>query len=379
MTLTTSGNTVTISGSPSAPGTYSFTITATDTDGHSVSQTYTITVITTSPTKTPGSTTDNGDLGGTGTGGNGGSQVAGISGLAISQDLLAPPQENIISQETMGFTGISITTGPTGERTLDIAPAQTATATVSGNTVTISQPGYTLEVVVGGKIDEIDGHIVGYNIESILLTTDPVDANVTIGNVSAYLEAYLNSLPKGAEIKTSISLPGQLDLMKAFQEALRKEGKELDGWAYNYNVEKTNFDSCGSTNVTMTVTKKWLTENNKTIEDVHIIRIADDGSTQVLPIVSIVTDKITGDYTLIGYSKDGCSVFGLVTAKAAVTEQEQNPNATAPAGVSKPAISTNVGMYAWLMGIVEQNPWILLIIGAVVALAAYFGWWRRRL
>jgi LPXTG-motif cell wall-anchored protein len=36
-------------------------------------------------------------------------------------------------------------------------------------------------------------------------------------------------------------------------------------------------------------------------------------------------------------------------------------------------------MYAWLMGIVEQNPWILLIIGAVVALAAYFGWWRRRL
>jgi hypothetical protein len=167
--------------------------------------------------------------------------------------------------------------------------------------------------------------------------------------------------------------------MKAFQEALRKEGKELDGWAYNYNVEKTNFDSCGSTNVTMTVTQKWLTDNDQSIENVHIIRIADDGSSQVLPIISIVRDPITGDYTLTGYSKDGCSVFGLVTAKAAVVEQEQNPNATAPAGVSKAAMSTNVGMYAWLMGIIEQNPVIIVIVLVIVALIAYFGWWRRRL
>jgi hypothetical protein len=198
-----------------------------------------------------------------------------------------------------------------------------------------------------------------------------------VGNVSAILEAYLNSLPKGASIKTSISSPGHPDLMEAFQKALKKVGRELDGWAYNYNIEKTNFDSCGSTNVTMTVTKAWL-EKNGGIKNAQIIRIADDGSSQVLPIISVVFDEKTGEYTITAYSKDGCSVFGLVTAKAAVTEQEQNPNATVVA-VSKPAMSTNVGMYAWLMGIVEQNPWIILIVGAVVALAAYFGWWRRRL
>jgi hypothetical protein len=169
-----------------------------------------------------------------------------------------------------------------------------------------------------------------------------------------------------------------LDLMKAFQEALRKEGKTLDGWAYNYNVDKKNFDSCGSTNVTMTVTQKWLTESKQTIENVHIIRLADDGSTQVLPIISVVRDPITGDYTLTGYSRDGCSVFGLVTAKATAVEQAEQPNATVVA-VSKPAMSTNVGMYGWLMGIVTENPWIILIIGAVVALMAYFGWYRRRL
>jgi hypothetical protein len=36
-------------------------------------------------------------------------------------------------------------------------------------------------------------------------------------------------------------------------------------------------------------------------------------------------------------------------------------------------------MYAWLMGIVEQNPVIIVIVLVVVALIAYLGWWRRRL
>jgi hypothetical protein len=375
--LTLNPDTGIISGTPTKTGPFTFTITVTDAQGATGSQTYTITV-TVAPSQTF-TETDNGDLGGTGNGGYGGSQIGGISGIALSQDLLAPPEQNVIAQENTVFTGITITTSPTGERVLDIAPAQTGGVSIVGNTVTISQPGYTLEVVVGGIITEVDGHIIGYNIESILLTTDPVDANITIGNVSAFLEAYLNSLPKGAEIRTSISLPGQTDLMRAFQEALRKEGKELDGWAYNYNVDKTNFDSCGSTNVTMTVTKKWLDENSQTIENVQIIRMGDDGSSQVLPIVSITFDSIAQEYTLTGYSRYGCSVFGLVTAKAAAVEQEQNPNATAPAGVSKAAMATNVGMYGWLMEIIGKNPVIIVVVGCVVAIAAYLGWWKRRL
>jgi hypothetical protein len=368
--MTLNADTGVISGSPITTGDFTFQITATDSHSNSVTQTYTIKVIE----KTKGPTDGTDDLDNTDIG-----VSFGEPAVALSQDLLAPPQENVVGSGLAGFTGITVTTQPSGDRVLDVAPELAGAVSIVGNTITVTQPGYTLDIVVAGKITEEDGHIIGYDIESILLTTDPVDANITIGNVSAYLEAYLNSLPKGAEIKTSISLPGQLDLMKAFQEALKKEGKELDGWAYNYNVEKKNFDSCGSTNVTMTVTQKWLTDNDQSIKNVHIIRIADDGSTQVLPIISIVRDPITGDYTLTGYSKDGCSVFGLVTAKATAVEQAEQPNATAPAGVAKPAMSTNVGMYAWLMGIVEQNPWIILIIGAIVALAAYFGWYRRRL
>jgi hypothetical protein len=84
-------------------------------------------------------------------------------------------------------------------------------------------------------------------------------------------------------------------------------------------------------------------------------------------------------YHFVGLSKDGLSVFGLVTAKATVTEKAENPNATVVVA-SKSMVSTNVGMYEWLLSTLEQNPVILVIVLAVVAaLVAYFGWWKRRL
>ena len=79
-----------------------------------------------------------------------------------------------------------------------------------------------------------------------------------------------------------------------------------------------------------------------------------------------------------GDSPNGSSLFGLVTAKATVTEQEENPNATVVVA-SKSMVSTDVGMFAWMMSELEQNPVILVILLAVVALVAYFGWWKRRL
>jgi hypothetical protein len=47
--------------------------------------------------------------------------------------------------------------------------------------------------------------------------------------------------------------------------------------------------------------------------------------------------------------------------------------------MSKPAMTTNVGMYAWLIGIIEDNPIIIVIMIAIVAVCVYFGWWKRRL
>ena len=47
--------------------------------------------------------------------------------------------------------------------------------------------------------------------------------------------------------------------------------------------------------------------------------------------------------------------------------------------VSKPAMSTNVGMLEWGLASMQENPVVLVIVIAVIAVIAYFGWWKRRL
>ena len=46
--------------------------------------------------------------------------------------------------------------------------------------------------------------------------------------------------------------------------------------------------------------------------------------------------------------------------------------------LQKPAIMTDVGMFAWLAGAVEQNPVLIIVAVGILAVAAYFGWWKRR-
>ena len=49
------------------------------------------------------------------------------------------------------------------------------------------------------------------------------------------------------------------------------------------------------------------------------------------------------------------------------------------AALTKPAMSTNLGMVGWGLSTIRENPWIIVIIAGVIALVAYFGWWKKRL
>jgi hypothetical protein len=99
---------------------------------------------------------------------------------------------------------------------------------------------------------------------------------------------------------------------------------------------------------------------------------------QVLPTTFTGIDFTTGNFVFEALSPDGLSVFGLVTVKATVTEKAEEPNTTVLVS-SKSIVSTDVGMAVWVMSTIEQNPALLVIVFAVIALVAYFGWWKRRL
>ena len=43
------------------------------------------------------------------------------------------------------------------------------------------------------------------------------------------------------------------------------------------------------------------------------------------------------------------------------------------------AMTTDIGLIAWLLGIVRANTVIAVIVIAVVGVVAYFGIWKRRI
>jgi len=68
----------------------------------------------------------------------------------------------------------------------------------------------------------------------------------------------------------------------------------------------------------------------------------------------------------------------MLTAKITAEKQQEQPNATIQA-LQKPAIMTDVGMFTWLLGIIQKNPILIVIVIAVIAVLVYFGWYRRRI
>jgi hypothetical protein len=257
-----------------------------------------------------------------------------------------------------------------------VSISNVGTVTVNGNVVTITTPTFTI-VYIGGKLTEAKGGLISPDAGSMTLSTESVEASIPgVGDVSGSVEAGIDSISDGAEVNLTLAKPKVKDIL-AFTEALKKEGEEIDDVAFTMTVTKKNITANLPAKITMTVPPDWIARHGGT-SVVRIMRTADDGTTQVLPTTLAGIDFTTGNFVFEALSPDGLSVFGLVTVKATVTEKAENPNATVVVS-SKSMVSTDVGMYAWMISELEQNPVILVILLAVVALVAYFGWWKRRL
>ncbi len=71
--------------------------------------------------------------------------------------------------------------------------------------------------------------------------------------------------------------------------------------------------------------------------------------------------------------------FALFT-KSVKIENSVSPKPTITLLVApKSSISTNVEMYSWIIATIRENPVIIVIVIAVLAIATYFRWWKRRL
>jgi hypothetical protein len=103
---------------------------------------------------------------------------------------------------------------------------------------------------------------------------------------------------------------------------------------------------------------------------------ADGNTTEVLATRYIGPDR-TGNLRFEAYSPAGTSIFGLLTAKATAAKQMEEPNVTIQP-LQKPAVTTEIGMFAWLLGILKDNPIAIVVIIVVIGVVLYVTWKRRQ-
>ncbi len=294
----------------------------------------------------------------------------------------APTVEPVEVEESfpMGFDGMSY--NAVGDSTLDInldaAQAAGATITSFPDRLELYQhnsPG-VLITFWGDQFDYTSKRITG-KVDRAEFATDPLVAGLSYGNVSGSIRAVLPALTQRVVINNTIRNIASPVVTRQFEDVLQKNNLTLDSVAFTMTVERVNLSSTGAANVTFTLPTTWIAAHGGK-DAVWITRVSDKtGITELLQTVYIGTDP-AGNMVFRGDSPNGSSLFGMVTAKATAIEQQEHPNVTY-VPMSKPAMTTNVGMYAWLIGIIEENPIIIVIVIAIVAVCVYFGWWKRRL
>jgi hypothetical protein len=260
----------------------------------------------------------------------------------------------------------------------------------------------------------------------------------TVGKLSSFSYSIdLQSYPCNAILSTKIweGVIPEYDRKLQLITAGQTSPAVSIGTAYTAEITKTNFPSGAQAKIYMSVDSGWNTNLSGGPGDVYIWRIADDGNSgQILPTKFLYTDPVTN---LAYYEADsplGFSTFGISSLTGAnnpfqmvalvaaqvvneggniqssagsgsgsgsVTSVSANaqpdtpyseemlqgggivmpaPAVTAkPPALSQPAMSTNVGMAGWLLAIVQNNPIILAGVVGVIAVAAYFGWYKKKL
>ena len=223
-----------------------------------------------------------------------------------------------------------------------------------------------------------EGKFIKGQVKKADFVTDPLIVNATGGVVSGSIRAVLTALTQHVTIENTISGNLTDDTTNRFRTVMAQNNLPFGGTAYTFTVRKGNLTTTGAANVTLTVPSSWVDRNGGK-DAIRIARISETtGTTELIQTVYLGMDKNNGTMTFRGDSPNGTSVFGMLTAKATAEKQQEQPNVTLQP-FQKPAIVTDIGMFAWLLGITKDNPVMVGLLIVILAVIGYFGWYKRRL
>ena len=198
------------------------------------------------------------------------------------------------------------------------------------------------------------------------LTGTPLTADLAgMPGVTVSWTTEINKNPApDARLTTVIQQNPDPSVLNAFTFALNRAGLDIGSLAYVMIVQKTGIPSTGPATVSMTVPGNWVTRNGGT-NAISIVRMADDGATEVLATTFAGYDPGTGYMTFTATSEHGFSTWGLVAVKphtvSSVPANGQMAPARAPAGTTSSPTSASL-LIAGVAGIAA----LLVITGVTL-------------
>jgi len=280
----------------------------------------------------------------------------------------------------LGFDGLNYNGDGSGMLSLSRDKAKSAGAdiTLFFDRIQVYQhhsPGVTI-TFWGSKFDTSGETIVG-PVSHAEFVTDPFRPDLSLGPVNISVQSSLMSLTTPGSITTTVNPRPSPDVVDQYRTLADNHQLRMGSIAYTLTIGKNNISRTAPATISMGVPESWVLSNGGE-NAVSIGRISDETGVVELLNTSTAVRDANGDLVFQGESPNGTSLFGLLTAQATIEEQKTHPNVTY-VGISQSAMVTNAGMYEWLIGVVQENPVLLVLIAGIIVCIAYFGWWKRRL
>jgi PKD repeat protein len=293
--------------------------------------------------------------------------LAPAEGSLVSQTIDLSPFTQYLYMDPSGSTGAAIDRNK--------AEQSGAVISVSGKTVAIIRPAFTLRITAG-TVTEANGVIQADPVQSILLATTPVEAHTSgAGQVAASFTAGLASLPPHAVITTIIAEPVNPVVIEAFQRAVVQDGDEVQAIAYTLTVQKTDIAATLPATITMSIPAAWVTAHGGT-GSIVIGRIADDQTSSVLKTSFSGYDQ-DGNMEFVADSPAGLSVFGLIATRGPLQARVGQPAFMALI-LENPVLSAILDAVNHTTGTIGIAGVAILIILIIVVITGCILWRERR-
>lgn len=327
-----------------------------------------------------GSSSDSGSGGGGSSSDSSGGLLGLLTGQKSDQKSSLPVEPPVIQQpaprdenaptttRSLAIAGLTVTTGSAGRQTISLDTARAEQSgtivSVSGNVITLNQPGFTITVVTRETPVKENGVISG-TVQSVRLRTAPAYADMSTGTVSISVDTPLAAIPENAAITTTISETVNPDIQNAFQSAAQSQNQQVKGIAYNAYITKTNFVATGPATVTLTIPPDWVT-NHGGIPSIGIAHISDEGTAAILRTEYTGYDN-AGNMVFQATSPQGLSLFSLISLENLTGPAQVQVNTPAPSPSSQPS-SERIQSLGGIMRFILNNI-VLVIAGCIILLA----------